>query len=98
MGTCYDLTILINNYLCSITLLIRDSVILTINWQQLGWTVEVVWSHSESQVLVLHGKGPIAVMTLIKRQRILDKLIETITGLLQSTSAASGGLARFEGG
>ena len=55
-------------------------------------------SRSESQVLVLRGKGPIAVMMLIKRQRILAKLIETSTELLHSKSAAFGGLARSEGG
>ena len=84
MGTCYDLTILITNILRSIILLIRDFLILTINWQRSGWIVAVERSHSESQVLVLCGKGPIAVMTLIKHQRILAKLIETSTELLQS--------------
>ena len=59
-----------------------------------GWTVAVEQSCSESRALVLDGKGPIAVMLLISQQ-YLAKLIETSTELLQSMSAASGGLARI---
>ena len=34
---------------------------------------------------------------MIRRQRVVAKLIEISTELLQSTSAASGGIARYEG-
>ena len=45
------LTKLITNYLCSITVLIREYVILTINWQWSGGTVAVEQSRSVAQIL-----------------------------------------------
>ena len=75
------------------TLFIRDSVILTINWQQLGLTVAVERSCPGSRVIVLRGKVPIAVMTLIKCKSVVAKLIETSTDVV-----ASGSLVRSEGG
>ena len=75
-------------------MLIREYVILTINWQWSGGTVAVEQSRSVAQILASNGKGSIAVMPLIRWQIILAKLIETSTELLQSMFAASGGLAR----
>ena len=79
MDTLYDLRSLLL-ILVQHRLLIRDSVILTFNWQRLGWAVAVEQSRSESQVLILCGRVLIAVLRLIKCQRVEAKLIEISTG------------------
>ena len=63
-------------------LLIRDSVILTINWQWSGWTVQ--WNgHVQNLRFSSLQQVSGAVMTLIKRQSVVAKLIETSTDVIE---------------